>query len=194
MKFTCEDLNRALRNADPELLAAAADHARDCAACRSELDWWREISITARTLHRKWESPDLWRRIQSARRPGRMRWALAAAAAVLIGTFWLWPAPKSSENFLTEQALADARTAEAAYIASIDKLAILAGPRLARAESPLMANYRERLQLLDEAIAELRSQAEGNPFYAQVRGELSALYREKQKTLEEVLNHDNPKI
>jgi hypothetical protein len=191
LKFRCEDLDQALREQEPALLTAAGEHAMDCVSCREELKWWREISTAAKGLHTEWESAGLWGRIQAGR---RRKWVfLAAAAAVLIAVALVWPSRKASPDFLTERALAEAQSAEAAYIASIDRLAKLAEPRLAQAESPLLASYRERLQLLDEAIAELKTQAEGNPFYAQVRGELAALYKEKQKTLEEVLKYANPK-
>src|SRR5260370_1259166 len=53
--------------------------------------------------------------------------------------------------------------------------------------SPRLANYHEKLLVLDSAIAELRAQAGLNPSNAQLRYQLLAMYQEKQRTLEEVL-------
>ena len=50
-----------------------------------------------------------------------------------------------------------------------------------------MANYREKLQVLNSAIDDLRAQAGQNPSNAHLRYQLLAMYQEKQKTLEEVL-------
>lgn len=56
-----------------------------------------------------------------------------------------------------------------------------------------MAAYRDKLQLLDQAIAETRAAAAGNRLNAQVQNQLAALLHEKQRTLKEVLNYAGPK-
>ena len=71
-------------------------------------------------------------------------------------------------------------------MAAIDKLAAEAGPEL-KANTPLMANYREKLLVLDGAIADLRAQAGENPSNAYLRYQLLAMYEEKQQTLQDVL-------
>ena len=76
---------------------------------------------------------------------------------------------------------------ERAYERAIDKLAAEAKPQLQDPATPLMANYHERLLVLDSAIDDLRAQAGLNPSNAQLRFQLLAMYQEKQKTLEEVL-------
>ena len=50
-----------------------------------------------------------------------------------------------------------------------------------------MANYREKLFVLDSAIDDLRAQAGQNPSNAHLRYELLAMYQEKQRTLEEIV-------
>jgi hypothetical protein len=77
--------------------------------------------------------------------------------------------------------------AEAAYEQAIDKLDAQARPHLQNSSAPLMANYREKLLVLDSAIADLKSQASMNPANGHVRRELLAMYHEKQDTLEQVL-------
>jgi len=50
-----------------------------------------------------------------------------------------------------------------------------------------MANYREKLLVLDSAIAECRAQLEQNSFNAHLRRELLSIYQMKHATLTEVL-------
>ena len=101
------------------------------------------------------------------------------------------PDPVATERrLLTDQALREAEKREADYIASIDKLEKLAESRLDRASTPLMQNYREKLLVLDSAIAELRAQSDQNRFNAHLRREMMSLYQEKQRTLEDVLREE----
>ncbi|MGB6667570.1 MAG: hypothetical protein WBE73_04450, partial [Candidatus Acidiferrum sp.] len=69
----------------------------------------------------------------------------------------------------------------------IDKLAAQAKPQLENPATPLQANYKEKLLVLDSAISDLRAQAGLNPSNAQLREQLLAMYQEKQQTLEDVL-------
>jgi hypothetical protein len=206
MKFECGDLDRAF--AVPELMAEAREHMRSCAVCRREYRLWNEISEAARELHQEWESPDLWARIRSdlaAERKPRAPWwqdwrTWALAASVFVGAVLLvWlnvvrsTAPNTASrnrDFLTEQALSDVQRAEEAYTASIDRLSQLAAPKLQQKGSAVAANYREKLTGLDSAIAEVRANLARNQFNASLQTELAALYREKQRTLQDLLTHD----
>lgn len=96
-------------------------------------------------------------------------------------------AHSAPDPLLKTKALDDVEKAETAYVQAIDKLALDAKPRLDKPETPLMANYREKLQVLDSAIDDLRAQAGENPSNAHLRYQLLAMYQEKQKTLEDVL-------
>ena len=91
------------------------------------------------------------------------------------------------DPLLKTKALDDVEKAETAYVNAIDKLAADAKPQLDKPETSLMANYREKLQVLDSAIDDLRAQAGQNPSNAHLRYQLLAMYQEKQKTLEDVL-------
>lgn len=210
MEFDCSKLEEALRGEEPELVAAARAHAESCEACRAELRLWDELSVAAKELHQEWDSPELWDRIEAgfpvrrsrfhALNPGRAGWRLLlSAAAVLVLTIssvWLLrrppthhPVTTASRQFLTEQALKEAQLSEAAYVRSIDNLAKLAEPVLDQSPSPLMANYREKLTVLDAAIADLKDNLERNRLNARLSTELVSLYHEKQQTLQEVLHH-----
>jgi hypothetical protein len=53
--------------------------------------------------------------------------------------------------------------------------------------SPLAANLRERLLVIDAAIADCRAEIERNRFNAHLRRQLLSIYQEKRQTLEQIL-------
>jgi hypothetical protein len=208
MKFECGDLERALANSD--LFPEAREHIKTCAVCRREYRLWNEISTTARELHEEWDTPALWPAIREAlqaeRKPEVLwwkqwkTWAIAAALAIaIILPLGLWRhsatathavARSSTPDFLTEQALREVETSEAAYRQSIQKLSQLAAPKLSAASSPAVVNEKERLRLLDSAIAETRASVASNRFNIRLQTALADLYRQKQETLRDLLSHD----
>jgi hypothetical protein len=128
----------------------------------------------------------------------RLSWQFAAAAAfallLLVSGGWLYhnrsQQPSTTANqspLLRNKSLGEVELAEAAYVQAIDKLAVEAKPQLNKPETPLLANYREKLQVLDSAIEDLRAQTGQNPSNAHLRYQLLAMYQEKQRTLEEIL-------
>jgi hypothetical protein len=178
MTFRCDDLDAALRGDE---LAAARAHAVGCAECRERLRAWDQISELAPSLKRDWPTPGLWLRIEDA---------LAAAGSVVLQQR-AQRRPELAEQdrkLLTERALAAVERSETEYIASIEALAKLAAARLETPASPLLASYREKLQILDAAIADCRAQVERNRFNAHLRGELLSIYREKQRTLQMLMD------
>ena len=112
---------------------------------------------------------------------------------VLTGAaIWFIKQPKTdqvvqSPTLLNDRAVNDVEHAEAAYERAIDKLDAQARPQLENSSAPLMANYREKLLVLDSAIADLKSQAGMNPANGHLRRQLLAMYQLKQDTLEQVL-------
>jgi hypothetical protein len=202
--FHCSDLERALASDDRIQLAAARAHAESCPTCREELRLWDDISAAARTMRRRWDSPGLWPRVRMAlgtldvpRGVRRISWwvPLAAAAVLAIAIAGAWrvtrqpaEAPATVETrLLGTNALNDVEQAEADYTRALDRLAAVAAPRLDGATSPILLALRERLVVLDAAIAQCRSEIDGNRFNAHLRRELLAMYREKHLTLEEIL-------
>ncbi len=95
--------------------------------------------------------------------------------------------PDNDKSLLKSSTLKEVESAESSYERAIDKLAAETKPQLENPATPLLANYHEKLLVLDSAIADLRAQAGLNPSNAQLRYQLLAMYREKQHTLEEVL-------
>lgn len=223
MKLECKDFDYTLREGSPELMEALAAHAEACPCCKEKYARWNEMSGAARALHRHWDSPNLWPRIQQAlaeesqRIPQRARWAprgiprflsdnwqaAAASAAVVLLTLsvaWVFmrnfqppvaqkttTEPDVEKHLLTEKALRDIEVSEAAYVRSIEELSQLVEPKIEESASPLLVSYREKLVLIDAAIAECRDNIERNRFNAHLRRELISIYQEKQRTLEDVM-------
>ena len=213
MTFDCKDLERAL--VIPELLPDAREHAKVCDACRRESWLWSEMSSVAPGLREEWETPDLWPNIRetlaaqqkAAKRrslSGRFKtpfdWrimaGIAAALAIAVSIFIVkysgpapTPAAPQDSDFLTEQTLKEVEKTEAAYRASIDKLSRLAQPKLNAAENPVAIAAREKLMVLDSEITNVRSTVNHNRFNAQLQTDLAMLYRDKQDTLKEILQH-----
>ena len=134
--------------------------------------------------------------------PSSLRWLPAASIAALfaIATAGLWVFRNSGgrdpltsqwqttrKPLLTDQAVDEVEAAEKTYVASIQKLSLLARPKLADSASPLMANYKEKLELLDNAIADLKTSIEQNRYNTHLRKELIAMYQEKQRTLQSLM-------
>ena len=220
MNVTCNDRDRILRDAEPAQLAALEAHAASCPACALELREWNELSRAAHELRDAWDSPSLWPRIHegltnqavSAKmfhvkhfeflRGFLLHWQAAAAAFLLLaltgsGGWLFWrishvvpPQPIGASPFLKGDALAEVDRAEAAYIQAISKLAAQAEPRLENPGTPLLAGYREKLLVIDAAIADLRAGIDQNRSNAHLRAELTSLLQEKKETLEAVLQEE----
>jgi hypothetical protein len=216
MNVTCNDRDRIFEDGTPAEWAALEAHAAGCPACTEELRAWKALGVAAQELRDYSESPALWTRIERAlavettakpQLAERRRWfsflpsiplgwqtALAGALVLVltISAGWIYlrrPVRdgESDKSLLKSAALKDVETAQAAYVQAIDKLAAEAKPELENSSTPLLANYHEKLLVLDSAIADLREQAGMNPSNAQLRYQLLAMYQEKQRTLEEVL-------
>jgi hypothetical protein len=215
VNVTCNDRDRVFEDGSPLEWAALESHAATCPMCAEELRAWRSLSVAAAELRDYSDSPSLGLRIQSALAEQAARkkhgifgwdwqsfqqslalsWQTAAASAIVLllslsaGWFYLHRTPPTLQqgDFLKTKALADVERTESAYMHAIDKLAADAKPQLVNADTPLIANYREKLQVLDSAIDDLRAQTGQNPSNAYLRYQLLAMYQEKQATLEEIL-------
>jgi len=215
MNITCNDRERILLDGSPEEWAALEQHAVTCAACGEELRAWKQLSAAAEEMRDYQESPALWGRIETSlrqqqatpapragflgsldfwRQAGTL-WQSALVGAMVValavGSGYLYthrgglPADPGN-SLLKTSALAEVERAEREYMTAIDILAADAGPQLG-SDTPLMASYREKLLVLDSAIADLRAQTGENPSNTHLRKQLLAMYQEKQQTLQDVL-------
>ena len=196
-------IDELLAEGDGVSMQAAALHACECAECAEMLAEWNDLSNTARGLHTTWNSELLWPRIERAlrneRRAGASRWLQIAAAVVLmigigVAAGFALRARQEQRAFdhaiLREKAVHDVETAEQAHVAAIAQLEKLAEPKLQEAASPLMVSYKEKLVLLDDAIAECQTNIQRNRQNAHLRRQLLAIYGEKQQTLRDVLREE----
>jgi hypothetical protein len=215
MNIGCNDRERVFLDGSREEWAALEQHANTCAVCAEELGAWKVLSAAAGEMRDYQESPTLWARIESSLRQQQAApvsrksfwrargfwrrvspaWQSALVGAMVVAlaisggylyTHRTAPAVDRGNKLLKTSALAEVERTEREYLSAIDKLAADAGPQLA-ADTPLMASYREKLLVLDSAIADLRVQAGENPSNAHLRYQLLAMYQEKQQTLQDVL-------
>ena len=215
MNVTCNDRDRIFENGTDAEWAALGAHAASCAKCAEELRAWKSLSVGAEELRDYTPSPALWPRIEraleeAARNPKRtehkswlsflssfpLGWQTALAGAFVLiltisaGLVYFHHPPNHvayDKSLLKSQALREVESAETAYEKAIDSLAAEAKPQLEDPATPLLANYHEKLLMLDSAIDDLRAQTGLNPSNAQLRYQLLAMYQEKQRTLQEVL-------
>jgi hypothetical protein len=182
-----------------KVLSVAAAEMRDYSPSPA---LWSRIETALATNAGPAAAPS-WRERMSAWLGFSLSWQLAAVSAFAVllfvsGGLIYWhqtiaPAQKpvnstaQPDSLLKTKALDDVVRAETAYVQAIDKLAADAKPQLDKPETPLMANYREKLQVLDSAIDDLRAQAGQNPSNAHLRYQLLAMYQEKERTLQDVL-------
>jgi hypothetical protein len=204
MTITCEHLDNLLFEGDPASLALAAEHARGCDPCMQTLTSWNEIGAAAKTMPTTWQSDLLWPRIERAiRQQSRRRWhavwQIAAALVIVAGIAIVgWRVERRSEfdaHIIRAGAVAEVERAEESHAKAIERLERLAEPKLEEPASPLLVSYKEKLILLDDAIAECQSHIDQNRQNAQLRKQLLAIYDEKQRTLRDVLReetHANP--
>lgn len=204
MNIQCSQLDDLLFDGSPLAMETAARHANECAACAETLAAWNDISATAQTMHTTWENDLLWPRIERAirterRSPARTLRNFATAAMLTLtlgGTFFYALRTQTRDaafdnDIIQISAVDEAEKAERAHLASIEKLERLTDRKLEDAETPLMVSYKEKLMLLDDAIAECEANIDRNRQNAHLRKQLLAMYSDKQQTLEDVLQEDS---
>ncbi len=176
MNANCVDRERIFMDGSAAEWAALEAHAATCVECGEELRIWKGMSTAAGELRQEWETPYT---------------AVALLVLVVVtGTAWRIIHDRrgpDSQVFLKNSAVNQVERAEADYRKAIDKLDAETKPQLEAAATPLMASYREKLLVLDNAIDELRAETGRNPANAHLRRQLLAMYQEKQETLQEIL-------
>ncbi|HET7437791.1 MAG TPA: hypothetical protein VFN10_24005 [Thermoanaerobaculia bacterium] len=208
MTISCEEFDQLLLEGDAASLLVAEQHAQDCAACLERLDDWSEISAVAQTMRAEWSSDTLWPRIrrelQLAPPPQRVyaNWFRVAAAILITvalgASAWYVAHLRSQREFdrdiLRLAVLDEVQRAEESHEKAIAQLEKLAEAKLDEADAPAITTYKEKLMLLDTAIAECQSAIDRNRQNAYLRKQLLAMYSEKQQTLREVLREENTNV
>jgi hypothetical protein len=135
------------------------------------------------------------RSLRHRARHARRRLLQVAAALVIFAALgavtWSVVRARQFDNvILRASALDEVEKAEQQHVAAIDRLEKLTEPKLETPNTPLMVNYKEKLMLLDDAIAECQKGIENNRNNAHLRKQLLAIYSEKQRTLQDVLREE----
>ena len=203
MIISCDNFDDILMEGDAFSMQAASRHTAGCQACAAKLASWNEISIVARGMHTTWQNDMLWPRIERSiraeKRHAQSKWWQIAAAVVMLAALgvFAWKANEKVRNdqfnqrILQASALDAVEKAEKAHLAAIDQLEKSAQPKLDDASTPLLVSYKEKLMLLDDAIAECQANIDRNRENAHLRKQLLAIYSEKQHTLQQVLREGN---
>ena len=207
MKIACSEFEEHLAEGTPETMRLAAGHAATCPSCMETFTSWNELSDIAGSMRASWSSDLLWPRIERAiregdvrQRPKRSDWLRIAAAVTLIiglGIMITYTLRVKSRETAFEMALIrqdvieDVERTERDYEQAIKRLEEHAEARLEGNTSPLMVSYKEKLMLLDDAIAECQASIEENRNNAHVRKQLLTMYSEKQRTLKSVLREES---
>ncbi len=204
MNINCSNLDDLLFDATPLSMRTAEEHAATCAACAEKLEAWNDISNTAKSMQTTWQNDLLWPRIERALREEKRRSPLrgisriAAVALLTIGlgsTMWFTMREqvrdaKFNEKIIQTSAIDEVEKAEQQHIQAISNLQKIADAKLENTDSPLMVSYKEKLMLLDEAIAECQANIDRNRRNAHLREQLLAMYSEKQQTLKDVVQEN----
>ena len=204
MTINCNQIDDLLFDGSPLAMETAARHAAECDACAETLAAWNELSATAQSMRTTWENDTLWPRIERALRaekkrpsPRWLRQAVAAAFIIVALGAPLFYALRTQSReaafdrtIIRVSALDEVERAERDHIRAIENLEKVAEPKLEDAQSPLMISYKEKLMMLDDAIAECQSNIDRNRQNAHLRKQLLAMYTEKQQTLTDVMRED----
>jgi hypothetical protein len=206
MNIQCSELDDLLFDASPLAMETAARHAERCADCAEKLAAWNDIGHTARSMRNTWDNELLWPRIERALKNERKQqhsrtrrvWQYAAGFILTIGlggtTFYTLRVQNHDAAFdrdiIRVSAMDEVERAERTHVQAIERLEQIAEGRLDDAQTPLMVSYKEKLMLLDDAIAECQANIDQNRQNAHLRKQLLAMYSDKQQTLMDVLRED----
>ena len=148
----------------------------------------------------------LWPRIERAIRAikderSRTRtrvWQIAAALILLTAlgaAAWIAQRRMHAADFdntiIRVSAIDEVERAEQAHIAAINHLETLTASKLDQPSTPLLVSYKEKLMMLDDAIAECQGAINKNRQNAYLRTQLLTMYSEKQRTLQDVMREGN---
>lgn len=205
MKIHCVELDNLLMEGDAFSMEIAERHAQTCAMCAEKLASWNDIAQTARAMQTTWQNDMLWPRIERSIRAEKRRmpaWMTIAASFAIFAILGVmaWTAyvkVKASafdKQIIRIERIDEAEKAQRAHLAAIEKLEEAAEEKLEDPETPLLVSYKEKLMLIDDAIAQCEAAIEHNRRNAHLRKQLQAMYSEKQRTLQDVLREDTNNV
>jgi hypothetical protein len=180
-------------------------HLEKCSDCQKSVVEDENLLSQAKSLKRPLEAPFLWTRIEQSlveemrRRPSKgsmvlfpKRWMLYPASALVVlllgfGLFFLLRPGIKGQDLLADAALRRIERRERRYERSIQRLEIDARPQMADLDLELLLLYRDRLETIDEQIAQCKEALSTNSGNAHLRRYMLAAFQDKKDTLREIV-------
>ena len=175
-------------------------HMESCEKCRMAFETDSRILEQSKNLNENIKIPDLWPSIEKNIRSRKTvilrfkqstKFILSAAASLLlITTIWVlsqYDKEPIPEKILSQKALEKVVQAEEKYLEAINELEDLAFNQLHHTKEPLAQLYRNKLILIDRQIENCKNALQNNPANSHIRKYLMAALKDKQRTLEEIL-------
>jgi len=194
--MSCDRYNAFLKGEiDPDSMAEHLDH---CSSCRRAKEMDERLLELTSCLPSPEADEKLWYRIRGAllqeREQHRLRprWTQLAAAAVLLLAVGILTHPfrtaysQDSEAILSGSLLQRVEKLENQHLKAIEDLQGKIEPVLNGMDGDLARLYRERLDVIDDQIAECRQALEENPQNGHIRRYLLAALQDKKETLLEI--------
>jgi predicted anti-sigma-YlaC factor YlaD len=180
------------------------EHMRTCPECSEAFERDRKMLDMSRSLKAEVKVPDLWDRIESDLRNRRdiqtgrqWKFSIFRIAAILMLGFILGLSLVSRlrnerndtpSGLLADSVLKNVEVQQKAYERAITELEIVASTRLVTLNQELMFLYRDRLEVIDEQIAQCREALATSHANAHIHRYLLAALQDKQETLKEIMN------
>lgn len=138
------------------------------------------------------EAPAAYRRSFGVLRNLGKRWVLipagaAALSLIALAAVLITRSAAPSSGILAARALARVESVEKEYLAAIDGLEKMAGPKIEAMDLQMVSLYRDKLTAIDAQIAKCREALDSNPANAHIRRYLLAALSDKRQTLTEIL-------
>jgi len=138
------------------------------------------------------EAPAAYRRSFGVLRNLGKRWVLipagaAALSLIALAAVLITRSAAPSSGILAARALARVESVEKEYLAAIDGLEKMAGPKIEAMDLQMVSLYRDKLTAIDAQIAKCREALASNPANAHIRRYLLAALSDKRQTLTEIL-------
>jgi len=180
-------------------------HAQTCDHCSRRLEEDEKLLSLASGLKQHVEAPFLWDRIErdlqaekkssgstSGGRPQvrvfrYLRFAAVLVVALGLGYYLGFRVQGVDTGLLTSSTLQQVEDREREYVQAISELEVQAEPLLADMDIELALLYRDRLEIVDSQIENLREALAENPANAHIRQYMLAALQDKKETLKELL-------
>jgi hypothetical protein len=187
-------------------------HLETCSHCQQLFFEDIELVSLAKSLKRPVKAPFLWTRIEQSlkeemkgRRPiGKgfflqKRWMPAALTVlffllVFSSLFFLVRPGIKGRDLLADSAIRRIERRERRYERSIRRLEEKTRPQMADLDLELLLLYQDRLETIDEQIAQCREALASNSGNAHIWRYMLAAFQDKKETFKEILKTDEPDV